>query len=60
MDVYVNSSDSEQALKGKRLVLNCTAIGELNTRVNITWDYPGKVRPALKSGDKKSTVLDDR
>ncbi|XP_071341314.1 vascular endothelial growth factor receptor 1 isoform X2 [Trachinotus anak] len=42
MDVYLNSSGPVQALKGKRLVLNCTATGELNTRVNITWDYPGK------------------
>lgn len=49
MEVYLNSSGPVQALKGERLVLNCTATGELNTRVNITWDYPGKVRPALKS-----------
>ncbi|XP_040921731.1 vascular endothelial growth factor receptor 1 isoform X2 [Toxotes jaculatrix] len=42
MDVYLNSSGPVQALKGTRLVLNCTATGELNTRVNITWDYPGK------------------
>lgn len=49
MDVYLNSSGPVQALKGERLVLNCTATGELNTRVNITWDYPGKVRPTLKS-----------
>ncbi|XP_075936299.1 vascular endothelial growth factor receptor 1-like [Anarhichas minor] len=42
MEVYLNSSGPMQALKGERLVLNCTAIGELNTRVNITWDYPGK------------------
>ncbi|KAM9337201.1 vascular endothelial growth factor receptor 1 [Symphorus nematophorus] len=42
MDVYLNSSGPVQALKGERLVLNCTATGELNTRVNITWDYPGK------------------
>nr|XP_046226781.1 vascular endothelial growth factor receptor 1 isoform X2 [Scatophagus argus] len=42
MDVYLNSSDPVQHLKGERLVLNCTATGELNTRVNITWDYPGK------------------
>uniref|UniRef100_A0A8D3AUV2 receptor protein-tyrosine kinase n=1 Tax=Scophthalmus maximus TaxID=52904 RepID=A0A8D3AUV2_SCOMX len=47
MDVYLNSSGPVQALKGKRLVLNCTATGELNSRVNISWDYPGKVRPAL-------------
>lgn len=45
MDVYLNSSGTIQALKGERLVLNCTATGKLNTRVNITWDYPGKVRP---------------
>uniref|UniRef100_A0A8C4DM90 receptor protein-tyrosine kinase n=1 Tax=Dicentrarchus labrax TaxID=13489 RepID=A0A8C4DM90_DICLA len=49
LDVYLNSSGPVQALKGERLVLNCTATGELNTRVNITWDYPGKVRPTLKS-----------
>ncbi|KAF0028109.1 hypothetical protein F2P81_019196 [Scophthalmus maximus] len=42
MDVYLNSSGPVQALKGKRLVLNCTATGELNSRVNISWDYPGK------------------
>ncbi|XP_063729877.1 vascular endothelial growth factor receptor 1 isoform X2 [Eleginops maclovinus] len=43
MEVYLNSSGPEQALKGERLVLNCTATGELNTRVNISWDYPGKI-----------------
>uniref|UniRef100_A0A7N6FJN6 receptor protein-tyrosine kinase n=1 Tax=Anabas testudineus TaxID=64144 RepID=A0A7N6FJN6_ANATE len=42
MEVRLNSSGPVQALKGERLVLNCTATGELNTRVNITWDYPGK------------------
>ncbi|CAN9506270.1 unnamed protein product [Ophioblennius macclurei] len=41
-EVYLNSSGPVQALKGERLVLNCTATAELNTRVNITWDYPGK------------------
>ncbi|XP_070783880.1 vascular endothelial growth factor receptor 1 isoform X2 [Enoplosus armatus] len=43
MDVYLNSSGPVEALKGERMVLNCTATGELNTRVNITWDYPGKI-----------------
>uniref|UniRef100_A0A672ZRR2 receptor protein-tyrosine kinase n=1 Tax=Sphaeramia orbicularis TaxID=375764 RepID=A0A672ZRR2_9TELE len=42
LDVYLNSSGPVQALKGEKLTLNCTATGELNTRVNITWDYPGK------------------
>ncbi|XP_028289693.1 vascular endothelial growth factor receptor 1 isoform X1 [Gouania willdenowi] len=41
-DVYLNSSGPVQALKGERLVLNCTATAEFNTRVNITWDYPRK------------------
>uniref|UniRef100_A0A8C8E194 receptor protein-tyrosine kinase n=1 Tax=Oryzias sinensis TaxID=183150 RepID=A0A8C8E194_9TELE len=35
-----------RALKGERLVLNCTATAELNTRVNITWNYPGKLNNA--------------
>ncbi|MEQ2188284.1 hypothetical protein GOODEAATRI_013425, partial [Goodea atripinnis] len=43
-EVYLNTSGSVQALKGERLALNCTATTELNTRVDITWDYPGKVR----------------
>uniref|UniRef100_A0A3Q2D9Q0 receptor protein-tyrosine kinase n=1 Tax=Cyprinodon variegatus TaxID=28743 RepID=A0A3Q2D9Q0_CYPVA len=46
-EVYLNTSGSVQALKGERLALNCTAMAELNTRVRITWDYPGKVRPAF-------------
>ncbi|XP_039982500.1 vascular endothelial growth factor receptor 1 isoform X2 [Xiphias gladius] len=46
MDVYLNSSGPVQALKGTKLTLNCTATGELNTRVNITWDYPGKSNDA--------------
>ncbi|XP_006794621.1 vascular endothelial growth factor receptor 1 isoform X1 [Neolamprologus brichardi] len=41
-DVRLNSSEHTQALKGRRLVLNCSATAELNTRVNFTWDYPGK------------------
>lgn len=47
--VYLNSSESVQALKGEKLVLNCTATAEFNTRVNITWDYPGKVSRTLNS-----------
>ncbi|CAJ1082186.1 vascular endothelial growth factor receptor 1 isoform X2 [Xyrichtys novacula] len=42
MEVNLNSSGPVQALKGERLVINCTATAELNTRVNITWDFPGK------------------
>lgn len=49
MEVYLNTSGPVQVLQGERMVLNCTATGEWNTRVNITWDYPGKVSPAFKS-----------
>ncbi|XP_077365710.1 vascular endothelial growth factor receptor 1 isoform X2 [Festucalex cinctus] len=54
LDVYLNSSGPVQALKGERLVLNCTATGELNTRVNISWDYPGK---ASNSGSTSKRLL---
>lgn len=47
MEVSLNTSRHVQALKGERLALNCTATTKLNTRVNITWDYPGKVGPAF-------------
>ncbi|XP_057680173.1 vascular endothelial growth factor receptor 1 [Corythoichthys intestinalis] len=42
LEMYLNTSSHVQALRGERLVLNCTATGELNTRVNMSWDYPGK------------------
>lgn len=57
MEVYLNSSGPVQALKGERLVLNCTATGELNTRVNITWDYPGKVN---NTGSEFKRILKHR
>lgn len=42
LEVFLNSSGTVQALKGESLVLNCTANAEFNTRVNITWHYPGQ------------------
>nr|XP_057915284.1 vascular endothelial growth factor receptor 1 isoform X2 [Doryrhamphus excisus] len=57
MEVYLNSSGPVQALKGESLVLNCTATGELNTRVNITWDYPGK---SSNSGSTSKRLLKHR
>uniref|UniRef100_H3BXH9 Platelet-derived growth factor receptor-like protein n=1 Tax=Tetraodon nigroviridis TaxID=99883 RepID=H3BXH9_TETNG len=44
-DVKLNVSEPVKALKGQRLVLNCTAIADLNSRANISWDYPGKNNP---------------
>lgn len=43
-EVKLNVSAPVKAMKGQRLVLNCTATVELNSRGNISWDYPGKVR----------------
>lgn len=43
-EVKLNVSERLQTLKGQRLVLNCTATAELNSRADISWDYPGKVR----------------
>ncbi|XP_037135971.1 vascular endothelial growth factor receptor 1 isoform X3 [Syngnathus acus] len=57
LDVYLNSTGPVQALKGERLVLNCTATGELNTRVNISWDYPGKTS---SSGSTSKRLLKHR
>ncbi|XP_061661081.1 vascular endothelial growth factor receptor 1 isoform X2 [Syngnathoides biaculeatus] len=57
LDVYLNSSGPVQALRGERLVLNCTATGELNTRVNFSWDYPGKTS---NSGSTSKRLLKHR
>ncbi|XP_008306025.1 vascular endothelial growth factor receptor 1 isoform X1 [Cynoglossus semilaevis] len=42
MKVFLNGSNPVENLKGRRLVLNCTATAELNTRVTFRWSYPGK------------------
>ena len=42
-EVKLNASEPVQALKGQRLVLNCTATAELNSRANISWEYPNQV-----------------
>lgn len=46
-NVKLNVSEPVKALKGQRLVLNCTATAELNSRANISWVYPGKVGTGL-------------
>lgn len=46
-EVKLNVSEPVKALKGQRLVLNCTATAALNSRVNISWVYPGKVGTGL-------------
>ncbi|XP_030622984.1 vascular endothelial growth factor receptor 1 [Chanos chanos] len=42
LDVYLNSSRLVEALQGEKLALNCTVTAEWNSRVSISWSYPGK------------------
>ncbi|XP_041735991.1 vascular endothelial growth factor receptor 1 isoform X1 [Coregonus clupeaformis] len=42
MEVYLNSTSPVQALQGESLAINCTVTAEWNSRVSISWDYPGQ------------------
>ncbi|XP_065114286.1 vascular endothelial growth factor receptor 1 isoform X3 [Paramisgurnus dabryanus] len=42
MDVYLNTTGLVQTLQGHMLALNCTVTAEWNSRVSISWTYPGK------------------
>ncbi|XP_057179005.1 vascular endothelial growth factor receptor 1 isoform X2 [Triplophysa rosa] len=42
MDVYLNSTGLVHTLQGEMLALNCTVTAEWNSRVSISWTYPGK------------------
>ncbi|CAB1341006.1 unnamed protein product, partial [Coregonus sp. 'balchen'] len=46
MDVYLNSTSPVQALQGESLAINCTVTAEWNSRVSISWDYPGQANRA--------------
>ncbi|XP_055038372.2 vascular endothelial growth factor receptor 1 isoform X2 [Misgurnus anguillicaudatus] len=41
-DVYLNSTGLVHTLQGHMLALNCTVTAEWNSRVSISWMYPGK------------------
>nr|XP_055038371.1 vascular endothelial growth factor receptor 1 isoform X1 [Misgurnus anguillicaudatus] len=41
-DVYLNSTGLVHTLQGHMLALNCTVTAEWNSRVSISWTYPGK------------------
>lgn len=43
IDVYISTPSPIKLLRGQSLTLNCTAITPLNTRVQMTWSYPGEV-----------------
>ncbi|XP_062830747.1 vascular endothelial growth factor receptor 1 isoform X1 [Anolis carolinensis] len=42
LSVQLNASRPVKLLKGHNLVLNCTITAAWNTRVQITWKYPGE------------------
>lgn len=43
LDVRISPSSPVRLLRGQTLVLNCTTTTDLNTRVQMSWNYPGKV-----------------
>ncbi|XP_070960895.1 vascular endothelial growth factor receptor 1-like isoform X2 [Oncorhynchus clarkii lewisi] len=50
MKVYLNSTSPVHSLQGESLAINCTVTAEWNSRVSISWDYPGQAnRSAIVS-----------
>lgn len=49
LDVRVSPPSPVRLLRGQTLVLNCTATTELNTRVQMSWNYPGRVSGRFSS-----------
>ncbi|XP_069323843.1 vascular endothelial growth factor receptor 1 isoform X2 [Eulemur rufifrons] len=43
IDVQISTPSPVKLLRGHTLTLNCTATTPLNTRVQMTWNYPGKI-----------------
>lgn len=43
IDVQMSTPSRVRLLRGHTLILNCTATTALNTRVQMTWSYPGEV-----------------
>ena len=46
-DVVISTPGPVRQLRGHTLTLNCTATTPLNTRVEMTWSYPGGVSDLL-------------
>ncbi|KAM4860047.1 vascular endothelial growth factor receptor 1 [Thomomys bottae] len=63
IDVHISTPGPVKLLSGQTLVLNCTATTALNTRVQMTWNYPGKAtkrastRPRLDQSDPQVNVF---
>uniref|UniRef100_G1L6D4 Vascular endothelial growth factor receptor 1 n=1 Tax=Ailuropoda melanoleuca TaxID=9646 RepID=G1L6D4_AILME len=43
-DVQISTPSPVKLLQGHTLTLNCTATTDLNTRVQMTWSYPGETK----------------
>ncbi|XP_047578988.1 vascular endothelial growth factor receptor 1 isoform X2 [Lutra lutra] len=43
-DVQISTPSPVKLLRGHTLTLNCTATTALNTRVQMTWSYPGETK----------------
>ncbi|XP_007522452.2 vascular endothelial growth factor receptor 1 [Erinaceus europaeus] len=43
IDVQITTPSPVRVLRGHTLTLNCTATTPLNTRVKMTWSYPGDI-----------------
>lgn len=43
LDVQISTPSPVKLLRGDTLTLNCTTTTALNTRVQMTWSYPGEV-----------------
>ncbi|XP_063161799.1 vascular endothelial growth factor receptor 1 [Candoia aspera] len=54
ISVQVNDSKPVKLLKGQSLVLNCSITAAWNTRVQITWTYPGE---ASKRGTISRSIV---
>ncbi|XP_007495324.2 vascular endothelial growth factor receptor 1 [Monodelphis domestica] len=63
LDVQLSTPNPIKLLKGQTLVLNCTVTAAWNTRVQMTWNYPGEVinrasiTPRFDSSNSQANVF---
>uniref|UniRef100_A0A452SD24 Vascular endothelial growth factor receptor 1 n=1 Tax=Ursus americanus TaxID=9643 RepID=A0A452SD24_URSAM len=58
-DVQISTPSPVKLLRGHTLTLNCTATTDLNTRVQMTWSYPGEKRASIRQriGQRTSIAI---
>ncbi|XP_053161510.1 vascular endothelial growth factor receptor 1 isoform X2 [Hemicordylus capensis] len=63
LSVQLNASRPVKLLKGGSLILNCTVTAAWNTRVRMTWSYPGEtnkrgiITPSIKQRNNEPNVF---